>query len=200
MYLDLPKFGLMKGDRLEPSRSLPDIGAGFDNLNTFPVIVLFWRTRNETIAKHRNPLFDDGLGINPYRTLAIDALHDIHLGVMGRFVVVSLWALLEADVFDTKEGTLPGMLQMGIQAMKAALWHHYRERREACKTTGRKYTITEMGTLTVKMLGERDHPKLRAKATQTKGLLPFVLELLGAHQEKLKDLHGHELLLAGKSL
>ena len=52
---DFPSLGLLDGDRLEPSRSLRDIRE-FDRA---PVgtRVLFWRAQNESLAKHRCPMF-----------------------------------------------------------------------------------------------------------------------------------------------
>jgi hypothetical protein len=81
------KGPLQRGDRLEPSPYMSDVGL-LDKVNTFPIILIFWRTFNETVCKHRNPIFDEELGIEPQRTLAIDPLHDIHLGVLQRYIIL----------------------------------------------------------------------------------------------------------------
>jgi len=49
---------LVKADRLEPSPELMDIGEAFDELCAFPHRVLFWRITRQTIALHRNPLWN----------------------------------------------------------------------------------------------------------------------------------------------
>jgi len=69
---------LESGDRLEPSLLVPDIGLGFDR--TMPAAATFWRRRSETSARHRNPLFDEELGISP-DSIVIDYLHTMALGV-----------------------------------------------------------------------------------------------------------------------
>ena len=56
MTADLPEYGLRAGDRLEPSKNVPDVGAFFVFIVAFPVVVLFWRATMETSARHRNPL------------------------------------------------------------------------------------------------------------------------------------------------
>ena len=71
----LPDLGLDKGDRLEPSPAMPNIGAGFDMHDIFPVKLLFWRRKNETSSRHRNPLFEPETGINPYEVICIDGMH-----------------------------------------------------------------------------------------------------------------------------
>eukprot|EP00969_Alexandrium_andersonii_P132959 5879819-Alexandrium_andersonii.AAC.1 len=50
----LPRWGLERNDRLEPSEELRDVG-DFESL-AVPTTVLFWRTRAETRTRHRNPL------------------------------------------------------------------------------------------------------------------------------------------------
>ena len=52
----LPVVGLLAGDRLEPSESLPDVGL-FTALSNFPITCTFWRPSNETMVQHRNPIF-----------------------------------------------------------------------------------------------------------------------------------------------
>jgi hypothetical protein len=74
----IPELNLDKGDRLEPSRSLRDVGL----LATvpLPLHIIFWKLSAQTKTKHRNPLFLDDTGIT-MATLAIDILHTLHLGV-----------------------------------------------------------------------------------------------------------------------
>ncbi len=196
---DVPHFGLLVGDRLEPSPQLPDIGL-FDKISLFPTIVLFWRTTLESISKHRNPLFNAETGVNPFRTLAIDPLHDIHLGVLARFVVHCLWVFLLADIFDICLPSEEERLIMGVQAMRASLFDHYAEFREECKNVGQKCNVSELGTLTLGMLGKKNEKKMRAKAGQTKDLMRYVMKMLEKHQDKLRDFHGEELFIAGKAL
>jgi hypothetical protein len=197
LMTDVPQYNLVKGDRLEPTSWMIDVGE-FDQISVFPCIVMFWRTTSETLAKHRNPLFNEKLGINPYRTLAIDPLHDIHLGVLLRFVTHVFWCLLLADVFKTRSGNKEERLKLGVSCLRGKLMTHYARRRAELKAQGKKYTTTELSQLTVKMLGTEMDPKLRAKAAQTVGLLPFVVELLKEHEKHIE--FGSELLTAGLAI
>ena len=76
---------LNKGDRLEPSLCVMDV-ASID-ARTPPLDLVFWRTTNETITKHRNPIFDDAIATSPAETLGIDWLHSISLGVLQFYVM-----------------------------------------------------------------------------------------------------------------
>ena len=62
---------------------------------------------------------------------------------------------------------------------------------------------SEVWNLTLKMLGKRSNPELKAKAAETRGLLDFAVELLEKHAAKFRDRPGpknpktlHECLLA----
>ena len=51
--MDLPMFGLLKWDRLEPSIALVEVSA-FDTLAAFPITITFWRLSAITCAKESN--------------------------------------------------------------------------------------------------------------------------------------------------
>ena len=67
----LPHLGLIVGDRLEPSKYLPDT-SDIDSAALFPMPALFWRPGSETLCRFRNPLMAQDLGITPSRSLTID--------------------------------------------------------------------------------------------------------------------------------
>jgi len=71
-------LGLQPLDRIEPSSSVSDVG-DLDTLSVFPVEVTFWRPANETLARHRCPLFDPNLGFEPCVCLTFDLLHALNL-------------------------------------------------------------------------------------------------------------------------
>jgi len=76
---DIPGLRLRKHDRLEPSVGLADISK-LDQLEV-PATITFWRVSNESVARHRNPLFRDtavtGLSLS---SLTADLLHAFYLG------------------------------------------------------------------------------------------------------------------------
>eukprot|EP00959_Pyramimonas_sp_CCMP1952_P324241 6786210-Pyramimonas_sp.AAC.1 len=101
----IPAYGLQAGDRIEqsydvrrPGKVLIDPAA----LETqhLPFEVVFWRARFDARQRctdpvhRRNPLFDLlSLGTSPARSLALDSLHLLYLGVLGRFVSAVLWRI-----------------------------------------------------------------------------------------------------------
>ena len=86
----IPGTRLELGDRLEPSREIPDTGAGFDNQCVFPITATFWRSSRETWAYHRNPLWNRRMGFTHDRRMAVDWLHSLSLGVFQLFVMVAI--------------------------------------------------------------------------------------------------------------
>ena len=84
-------------DRLEPSVFVPDVGAVF-SFATSPRPLTFWKVSKETIARHRRPLFCEELGTSVKRTLTIDGLHCIYLGVLNCFCHVVVWLFINAGV------------------------------------------------------------------------------------------------------
>eukprot|EP00969_Alexandrium_andersonii_P363509 15462118-Alexandrium_andersonii.AAC.1 len=89
-----PHLGLERGDRLEPSPYLPNV-ADFDQLQA-PATVVWWRRSCETLTRHRNPLMSPVTGIEP-KTLGIDWLHALSLGVFLNYCTHLTHALLEAN-------------------------------------------------------------------------------------------------------
>eukprot|EP00959_Pyramimonas_sp_CCMP1952_P212868 4454377-Pyramimonas_sp.AAC.1 len=89
---------LIVGDRLEPSEQLHDIAAL--SRVKLPVSIKLWRTRRGASGAlldsvhHRCPIFSIELCTSPARTLAIDAMHCLYLGVIMRYVSACLWRLL----------------------------------------------------------------------------------------------------------
>ena len=94
----LPELQLLAGDRLEPHPSMPDVGV-IDHC-TVPIELLFWRPSCESMTRHRNPLFDEDLGITPEETFVPDWLHCFSLGVYQRIISWVWHKLFEMNVFD----------------------------------------------------------------------------------------------------
>ena len=75
-----PELGILPYMRVEPSRFLPDVN-DFFSISAFPFPVLFWNLNLQTIAKHRNPLLAREIHTGLCRTMTIDALHCLYLGL-----------------------------------------------------------------------------------------------------------------------
>ena len=94
---DLVELGLKAGDRLEPSPYLRDVF----NIETMvpPFTCLFWRPSEETICKHRCPLFSvPGVTL---QHLTIDLLQTMHLGAYKAYCMTGIWCLIQNDVWRT---------------------------------------------------------------------------------------------------
>ena len=63
LEIDIPECNLLRGDRLEPSDSVRDVGATFDQ--HCPPRVVFWRPSAETLTHHRSPFFCAETGMTP---------------------------------------------------------------------------------------------------------------------------------------
>ena len=184
---------LLKGDRLEPTEdTLLDVGS-LSADTPLPVELVFWRTTAETLATHRNPLFDARLGVGP-NALAIDVLHTLLLGVVQRYVLRVIWLFVQMDAYQTGARTKDERHRMTVMHMKSLLFLFYGTYERAHPGV----QMSKLNNLTPKMIGTEKKPKLKAKADETKWLLIFVMDQL----ETLRlpgDLAG-DLLAAGKAL
>ena len=170
---DIPHLALQKGDRLEPSAEIPDIGEPFDAM-VVPLAglpVTFWRPTRETLSRHRNPLFRRSLGITPRRCLVVDALHSLYLGIMLVWCRLFLWTLI-LDGFWCNSGTQEERVHTSHQLFKADLlrWYPLADKRLRKK-------LTRVTTITRKMIGNANEQVLKTKAAETYGLLLYLVEL-----------------------
>ena len=152
LLVGIPALGLEKHDRLEPDRTLQDVGAGFDSLSAvpaaFPISVTFWRRAVESRARHRLPLFDPELGIT-LAILCVDILHCLWLGPAKDWCTAVLWSLIDHDVYGVG-GPLDNKIPISVLRMKTELWGFYKRWRQAHPGED----VTELENLTPNMLGK----------------------------------------------
>lgn len=175
---DLPEFGLVKGDRLEPTLAVMD-PASIDSRPP-PFELLFWRVSAESITKHRNPLFNRYTGVTPERCLAIDWLHALSLGVVGFFVQHVFHELLHRNAFQVN-GPASVQYEMGIRRLKAEVCVWYTAESRA----GRHHNRLNM--LTLGMLGSYTEQCFKLHGAETNGLLHFCFPLLARFGATLGD-------------
>ncbi len=187
----VPELHLKPGDRLEPSDFVPD-PSKFEHLNQYPFVALFWRRSEETLAKHKNPLFDDSIGTSPAVSMSVDALHCLHLGVLNAFTKTAIWKLLESNIWGALEATREDSLDVAVSCLRAELWTWYEQ-------GPFKNTVTRVSDLTAKMLGGPSSHKLRTKGMETLGFFHFSIMCMERYQGRL-DANGHRLLEAGKCM
>jgi hypothetical protein len=182
---------LAADDRLEPSEMLSDI-AMLDEMAT-PARVVFWRCCEESISRHRNPLFDPELGIS-ISSLAVDTLHCVYLGVLNTWCYIVLWFILSSGLYGNVGGA-DETLQVSVLAFRHRLLGWYKDRHQECP----QEVLTRVSDFTAKMLGTRSAPKCKTKGAETWGLCLFLLDELRLHLHRLGE-RGARLLLAGEAL
>ena len=196
---DIPDLGVVKGDRIEPTRHLLDT-ADFDRVATDPFIpftITMWRPTDDMRVYHRNPLMDPALGTG-LNSFSIDELHTLHLGVFQSWTATVIWRLIDFDVFKTGCTVQDDRVRLGLRHFKIVLDGWYSDQR-AKGIPERK--ITRIGDLTPGMIGKRGNPTLSTKAAETKWLFFCVIEVFERFAGELPSVcNAQSLLLAGKAL
>jgi hypothetical protein len=185
-------FGLLKNDRIEPSKCLPDTQQ-FATA-TLPLEVTFWRQvfdhkgRPLNRVLHRNPLLSGRLGIGVMH-LCIDLLHTVHLGVYATFLKAVCWSAIEADAFQIG-GAQSEVLEMSVRRLLADMQGYYKAHSIPANQQIRK--------LTSNMLGSFTRPDFKAKASESGTLIGWAADF--ADRVKHRLCNGHALSEAGKIL
>jgi hypothetical protein len=183
---------LLANDRLEPSDTLPDVG-DLHLIQTFPANITFWRRSNQTLTNHRNPLFDRELGVTPRRSLTVDLLHAVFLGILNVWGRIAIWKLLMCGCYGA-HGTQTETLRAGVLVLRSLLMTWYPEHQSEHNDD-----LTRVADLTVKMVGKQDDPKLKTKGAETWGISLFLIEQL-RHFSHMLGSDGDRILIAGEML
>ena len=172
----IPILGLLSGDRLEPSAQVPNVGL-FEDLD-LPRTVCFWRVSEETLTKHRNPLFGSISGLS-LQSLKVDTLHCLALGVWQSACSAILQAMVDEDLYCAKEAgatTVESRAQHTVTHVQAELTAFQSQLRRA----GRSCTAvsTDLGL----------PPNFRLKGGETKTFLLYLIDSLRhGRGQKLKQ-------------
>ena len=153
---------LLRGDRLEPTDFLADVGA-FDTISNFPATVRFWRPANNTLLIFRCGLWDSALGLNPMTAPALDVLHAVHLGPVHHWCMATLWMLIDAEIWGAHFGSNYERQLAAIHAINAQLQRFYSAWDE--HNPGRP--CTRIKRLHAKLLGVGGKRRLRTKAMES---------------------------------
>eukprot|EP00974_Lingulodinium_polyedra_P024486 2369838-Lingulodinium_polyedra.AAC.1 len=188
------ELGLERGDRLEPSASLRDIG-DFCERKDFPLRgIVFWRPVRESLCRHRCPLFDAAIGITPRRCLTKDSLHVLFLGVMHTLCKVTVWELLASRTFSAL-GVQDERVAASIEWIDQDLDRFYKRHRTLHPTE----ELTRITAFTSKVVGSARERKFAAKGAQTWGFLLYLIDLFERLRPRLHT-DCHCLFFAAKSL
>lgn len=193
LLTDFAALGLLRGDRLEPCHLHPNVS--LEHLpRRYPMALIFWRPERESLAKHRNPLFEPNTGITPL-DFCIDEMHTLHLGTFQIYIVTTLWAAIVADVWQVGGGISDEAAnERSALRMRHDLfaWYAAEKLREPQRPL---YQLTDFN---LKVLGSRDRPHLSAKAAESGTLLRYSVDLCRRFCGKLPN--GAALLGAGDAL
>ena len=193
---DFPELALLKGDRVEPTWSLQDIGKLFV-VSMFPFDITFWRSAQDTKARHLNPIFDTPgrppIGIT-IQCIASDALHCLYLGVFKFYVQHVVWCMLLNDWWRAGRPCTLIRHRISVLLLRAELWRFYGKYDKEHP----KQRLTRVGTITLSMLGTSTKQNLKTKGHETWGLVLFVVDLLKKHPGKVHM--QSQMLRAGNAL
>ena len=190
----IPELGLQAGDRLEPCVACPDIGQ-FESVS-LPATVAFWRPSLDTVTRHRNPLFNVETGIL-ITSLRVDPLHCLYLGVFQIHCSCALWAMIDADRWNTAAtGHLTALerIQASCLALQADLHLWFQQRRRADPLE----TLTEVQDVSPVVIGNKGDQRLGLKGGETKTLMLFLQACLEKWSGAIQN--GPHMLAAGSAL
>ena len=126
---DIPRLGLQKWDRLEPTPWMPDVALvdkfDFNEPSNYPLRLIFWRRTLETFTRRRCPLFSSEINTSVEQNFAIDMLHAFYLGVVPKWIGLVLWEFIKADVFNTGMGE-DAKVVLTLRQIRKKLWDYYR--------------------------------------------------------------------------
>ena len=188
---DYGPLGLLQGDRLEPCPSMPDISL-FDAC-ILPCRVVFWRPANETLVRHRCPLFQV-LGAS-LLALSIYVLHTLHLGVYKAFCMAAIWACIRQDVWSINAPTMDVRVMQCCQQLRQDLFAWYAQKHQDSPDE----QLYQIADLTPNMIGTNRKPCLSTKAAETGTLWEFARDLVCRHRLQLGQ-QGMALCVVGDSL
>ena len=196
---------LQPGDRLEPSPTLTDVT--FLDSRPLPVTIIFWRTHRDgrgrclDMVHHRYPIFNDDIGMDPARVLAVDGLHTVYYGPVMKWSSAVIWRVLLSNPWDISaaESTV---LDLGVKKLRSHQIGWY-------ETEGIPHD-RRIGDLTVVMLGDKrgctvrgSHPHpgttMKTKAAETGILFEWSLSLLKS-ELGARVQHSDDLLKSGRAL
>ena len=128
------------------------------------------------------------LGITPNRSLTVDGLHCLYLGVMLAFCRFLVWLMITEYVWG-RASTAEETLQISILAIRHELTQFYKARHQQYPTE--LLTRVKIGK---KSLGDHGSRKLATKAAETWGFLLFLIDKMS------KSKANEGLLVAARAL
>ena len=190
-----PEYGLKKGDRFEPSPSVPDYALLSERQ---PESMTFWRRSKETSVRHRNPVFSASLGTDLPTAFTVDTMHTWCLGLHAQYVAAALWAVVDTAMFHSPvpqgNASREDHHHKAMLALRQELTAWYKQLARKQPET----IVTKVHDLSLEHIGSMNKPELKCKAHETLGLLMFLEAKMPAWKVNLE--HGEAWADAAKYL
>ena len=196
----LERFNLKPGDRLVPGETCHDLSQ-LESV-AIPSIVFFIRPSLHSFLNGVTVLWDipgvHGWGIRYFTAerLVGDLLHCFDLGILQRYIGLSLQRVLLANPWRIVRTEKKERLEASIVRLRLVLRKYYKRRRKAGQIAARK--LSRVDKLSLAMLGTAKSPNLHVKGEETRGLLLFTVEQVKAHMPIID--RGPQLLKAGECM
>ena len=176
LQADIPALNLCEGYRLVPSDDLPDV---FDLAALEPPFTLsFFRGKGNEYLNFVCVLFSIiGFSLD---LLHLDVMHVLDLGVLQHLFAHVMWKLIVCNFCKSTKLLISSRHMQNLHYLNARLKEFY----SALGPRNRR-TNTRVAALTFSRLGKQSKPRLRAKAAQTRHLLPFIHGLVLEFSGKL---------------
>jgi hypothetical protein len=168
LVADIPALGLRKKDRLEPSSGLHDVGAFC--ADKIPFVATFWRRTKESMAGHRNPLFQDRY-VARVEMITVDELHTMHLGVYKYWVGTALCRVISSDAFGICHTSGDTRKALTVARIRSEMLEWSSDHRRRFPDV----PIYPLSDLVPTMI---HHDSISAKAAETGSMKPFTVHLL----------------------
>ena len=134
--------------QLACSPELPDVGA-LEHV-ALPITITWWTQpaavhgRKIGLARKRNPLLCEELGLVPSLHCAVDSLHSLYLGPMLRLVNATLWRYLLANPWRIA-GNKDQRLAIGVTRMRPSLDNYYTDNHISPQQQIYEFTLSMLG-------------------------------------------------------
>ena len=184
---DYPALDLQKGFRLMEEGPVTDI----HNLKdlALPAVLTFFDSKGAAVLNHVCPLLISVPGFS-IEHIALDAMHILDLGVT-QYLVGAVLARLVSNNFVGSTARYKERRNLdNIIGLRRRMKTYY------LNTTRERGRMTEVGRLTLPMLSmgtkkkkdgtsTKSHPRLKAKAAETRHLLPMLSQIIAENPGKM---------------
>ena len=177
LHRDFDDLGLPAGARLLEDGPIFDLHAV--EKTTTPCTLTFFDTRGDHSLNFVCPLFNiAGFTIE---AMCLDVMHILDLGVTQYLIGWVFSTLIEANFAQSQEVYVFASRRENIRHLRRRLAVYY-------KSLGRsRGTMSAIGNLTLLMIGPNTNPRLKAKAAESRNLVPLLTQLCSENSDLLGE-------------